>query len=270
MVVPGCAGDSAVSLSVLCVEEQRADSRAPEDAPASAGSASRGTSPPDSAFPSAGGGTEPMIGSMHRDTANCIDPPAWQKYVSACTNEAGRTNVCPKEATASADAADTGSISAPPEQASACGGRTKAGAAAAQPEQASAVGNAAKSGSTPAAPEQASAPSAAARSAGAGSRPGGNGAFGGSAKSAGISAGTEPKTSSSSAAQPAAASAQQQVIAAARDTAESGAQVEKGTPVNGTAPPDSSFMQYLWAELNPNTAAPPSGLRQGRLERQRV
>ncbi|KAK9908256.1 hypothetical protein WJX75_004929 [Coccomyxa subellipsoidea] len=38
----------------------------------------------------------------------------------------------------------------------------------------------------------------------------------------------------------------------------------------GTAPPNSSFGQYLWAELNPNAAAPPSAMRQGLLERQRV
>ncbi|EIE21001.1 DUF747-domain-containing protein [Coccomyxa subellipsoidea C-169] len=39
---------------------------------------------------------------------------------------------------------------------------------------------------------------------------------------------------------------------------------------SGTAPPNSSFGQYLWAELNPNAAAPPSAMRQGLLERQRV
>ena len=38
----------------------------------------------------------------------------------------------------------------------------------------------------------------------------------------------------------------------------------------GAAPPDSSFGQYLWAELNPNTATPPSVLRHGLAERQRV
>ncbi|CAL8469052.1 g8593 [Coccomyxa elongata] len=257
------SGDSAVSLSGLCVEEERADGTALEEAPASASSASTGISSPDSTVLSAGGRTQPMI-------ASSVDPSASQEQVSARTNGSGRTNTCPKEATASADAANTGSTSAAPEQASAFGGRTKAGAAAAQPEQASAAGDAAKSGSTSAAPVQASASSAAARSAGGSSRAGRNGASRGSAKSAGISAPTEPKTSSSSAAPSAAASDQQHVGAAARDTAESGAQLEKGTAVTGTAPPNSSFTQYLWAELNPNTAAPPSGLRQGRLERQRV
>ncbi len=38
----------------------------------------------------------------------------------------------------------------------------------------------------------------------------------------------------------------------------------------GTAPPNSTFGQYLWAELNPNTAAPPSAIRHGLIERQRV
>ena len=38
----------------------------------------------------------------------------------------------------------------------------------------------------------------------------------------------------------------------------------------GAAPPNSSFGQYLWAELNPKTATPPSVLRHGLAERQRV
>ena len=38
----------------------------------------------------------------------------------------------------------------------------------------------------------------------------------------------------------------------------------------GTAPPNSTFGQYLWAELNPNTAAPPSAVRHGLVERLRV
>lgn len=38
----------------------------------------------------------------------------------------------------------------------------------------------------------------------------------------------------------------------------------------GGAPPNSTFGQYLWAELNPGTAAPPTVVRQGLAERQRV
>lgn len=46
---------------------------------------------------------------------------------------------------------------------------------------------------------------------------------------------------------------------------------QEATPSgSGAAPPNSSFGQYLWAELNPNAAAPPSVVRQGLQERLRV
>ena len=286
LVLSLSAGNLAVSSTGLGVEYQCAISTTPEEGPASANSAITDTLLPDSVVISAGRTPESRHGPAIKDRDSLDDSAASpeQASVSACMDGSDRTNVWPKQACApggaaksgsniagreqasvSGGAAKSGSNVAVPEQASVSGGAAKSGSNVAVPEQASVSGGAAKSGSTSTAPEQASAFGGATRSASGSVQLLGKGASGGSAKSG------EPATSSSRIPTSAAASAQQESAAAASGAAGSnvggsggggGARLEEGTLVSGTAPPNSSFTQYLLAELNPNTVAPPSVMRQ--------
>ncbi len=269
------AGDVAVSSTGLCVEDQCAISTTPEEGPASANSAITDTLLPDSMVISVGRTPEPRHGPAIKDRDSLDDAaaPPEQAAVSACTDGSEGTNTWPKQACAPGGAAKSGSNEAGPEQASVSGGMAKSGGTSTAPEQASVSGGAAKSGSTSTAPEQAATSGGATRSASGSVQLREKGASGGSANFG------EPVTSSSRVPTSAAVSAQQESTAAASAAAGSGAgasasgggaRLEEGTLVSDTAPPNSSFTQYLWAELNPNTVAPPSVMRQGRQERQRV